>query len=96
MFLGCYCGMYIPLSADKHRFVQKVHPHMQMVTGSTDVIVTQLLHYHMPLLYCMQPFNCLTCLRHTIYSVSDLDVRLLSIYISTEIEAEFVFTSVGV
>ena len=31
--------------------------HVQMVTGSTDVIVTQLLRYHMPLLYCMQPFN---------------------------------------
>ena len=31
--------------------------HMQMVTGSTDVIVTQLLCYLMPLLYCMQPFN---------------------------------------
>ena len=21
-----YCGMYIPLSDDEHRFVQKVHP----------------------------------------------------------------------
>ena len=29
--------------------------HVQMVTGSTDVIVTQLLCYHMRLLYCMQP-----------------------------------------
>ena len=25
--------------------------------ASADVIVTQLLRYHMPLLYCMQPFN---------------------------------------
>ena len=36
---------------------KKFTPHMQMVTGSVDVIVTQLLRYHMPLLYCMQPFN---------------------------------------
>ena len=49
------CGMYIPLSDDEHRFVQKVCPHM--VTGSADVIVTQLLCYHMPLLYYMQSFN---------------------------------------
>ena len=32
-------------------------PHMQMVTGSVDLIVTQLLRYHMLLLYCKQPFN---------------------------------------
>ena len=38
---------------------KKFTPHMQTVTGSTDVIVTQLLRYHMPLLYCMQPFNFL-------------------------------------
>ena len=36
---------------------KKFDPHVQMVTGSADVIVTQLLRYHMPLLYCMQPFN---------------------------------------
>ena len=29
----------------------------EMVTGSADVIVTQVLRYHMPLLYGMQPFN---------------------------------------
>ena len=36
---------------------KKFTPHVQTVTGSVDVIVTKLLHYHMPLLYCMQPFN---------------------------------------
>ena len=53
------CGgtTYIPFSDDKHRFVKKFNPHVQTVTGSGDVIVTQLLRYHMPLLYCMQPFN---------------------------------------
>ena len=30
---------------------KKFTPHMQMVTGSVDVTVTQLLCYHMPLLY---------------------------------------------
>ena len=33
--------------------------HMQTVTGSMDIVVTQLLRYHMSLLYCMQPFNFL-------------------------------------
>ena len=37
---------------------KKFTPHMQTVTGNVDVIVTQLLRYHMPLLYCMQPLNC--------------------------------------
>ena len=30
---------------------KKFTPHVQTVTGSVDAIVTQLLHYHMPLLY---------------------------------------------
>ena len=36
---------------------KKFTPHVHVVTGSVDVIVTQLLRYHMLLLYCMQPFN---------------------------------------
>ena len=35
---------------------KKFTPYVQTVTGSADVTVTQLLRYHMPLLYCMQPF----------------------------------------
>ena len=31
--------------------------HLQMVTVSAGIIVTQLLHNHMPMLYCMQPLN---------------------------------------
>ena len=49
--------MYIPLSDDEHRFLQKFTSHVQTVTESTDAIVTQLLRYQMPLLCCMQPFN---------------------------------------
>ena len=26
LYLIYYCGVYIPLSNDEHRFVQKVHP----------------------------------------------------------------------
>ena len=36
---------------------KKFTSHVQTVTGSMDVIVTQLLRYHMLLLYCMQPSN---------------------------------------
>ena len=48
--------MYIPvmMSSDLSK---KFNPHVQTVTRSADFIVTQLLHYHMLLLYCMQPFN---------------------------------------
>ena len=55
------CGMYIPLSDDKHRFVQKVHSTCANGHWELDVIVTQLLRYHMPLLYCVQPFNFYVC-----------------------------------
>ena len=34
--------MYVPLSEDKQRIVQKVHPHTQMVIVGADVIVTQI------------------------------------------------------
>ena len=56
--------MYIPLSDDKHRSVQKVHSaraNGHWEHGRNSIIVTQLLRYHMPLLYCMQPFNS-TCI----------------------------------
>ena len=42
------CGMYIPLSDDKH---QMVRDSSKNALASTDAIVTQLLRYHMPLLY---------------------------------------------
>ena len=52
--------------------------HMQKVTGSVDVIVTQLLCYHMPLLYCMQPFNlyCVTAM----FSGHKLHVRVSTVF----------------
>ena len=40
--------MYIPLSDDKHQMVQDSSKN---ALASVDVIVTQLLRYHMPLLY---------------------------------------------
>ena len=43
-----YCGIYIPLSDDEH---QMVRDSLENALASTDVIVTQLLRYHMPLLY---------------------------------------------
>ena len=36
------CVTYIPLSDDKQRIAQKVHPHVQMVTIYADVYVTQI------------------------------------------------------
>ena len=56
------CGRYIPLSDDKHQMVQensKKRTGCLRKLASADVIVTQLLRYHMPLLYTfrMQPFN---------------------------------------
>ena len=41
-----YCLVMISINLSK-----KLTPHVQSVTGSADVIVTQLLHYHMLLLY---------------------------------------------
>ena len=43
-----YCGMYILLSDDKH---QMVRDSSKNALARLDVIVTQLLRYHMPLLY---------------------------------------------
>ena len=49
-----YCGMclyrLVMMSIDLSK---KLTPHVQMVTGSVDIKVAQLLHYHMLLLYCM-------------------------------------------
>ena len=50
------CDMYKLLSDDKHQMVQDSSKNALV---STDIIVTRLLCYHMPLLYCTQPFNCL-------------------------------------
>ena len=42
------CGMYIPLSDDKYQWSETAQKN---ALASMDVIVTQLLRYHMPLLY---------------------------------------------
>ena len=49
------CGMYIPLSDDKY---QMVRDSSKKCTGQHRCNSNPLLlHYHMLLLYCMQPFN---------------------------------------
>ena len=66
--------MYIPLSDYKH---QMVRDSSKNALASADVIVTQLLRYHMPLLYCMQPFNNLGKLNQiSDQNVTDLEQRV--------------------
>ena len=54
MFIAVCIYCFVMMSIDLSK---KFTSHVQMVTGSADVTVTQLLRYHMLLLYCMQPFN---------------------------------------
>ena len=54
VFVAVFIYRLVMISIDLSK---KFTSHVQMVTGSVDLIVTQLLCYHMPLLYCMQPFN---------------------------------------
>ena len=48
MYVPLNCGMYVPLSDDEHQWSETAQKN---ALASVDVIVTQLLHYHLSLLY---------------------------------------------
>ena len=69
LHMGKYgnCGMYIPLSDDKHRFVQKVHFSVQMVTVYADIMVTHCCH--VTTCHCCIVCNHLITVCHVITSL---------------------------